>query len=222
MILSILKNIKKQLLFFLVYAVFLVFLVIVLFKFSKTDATLWANQYWSPFQDVMYKYMTYLGDFWMASIVVLVLLFWKFKYAVIAMVSFGTTALITQFLKKIIYYDVKRPLIEMWEQMHDGTLHTVVNEADQLINYSFPSGHTTSAFSIFCILALLSKKKWIGFVCMVFAVLIGYSRVYLCQHFYEDIFVGSLIGTIGSLLIFSYFENKTFGKWGERSLLKLK
>ena len=155
MILSIIKNIKKQLLFFLVYAVFLVFLVVILFKYSKIDATLWANQYWSPFQDYMYKYMTYLGDFWMASLVVLVLLFWKFKYAVIAIVSFGTTALITQFLKKIIYYDVKRPLIEMWEQMHDGTLHTVVDEADQLINYSFPSGHTTSAFSIFCILALL-------------------------------------------------------------------
>ena len=80
-------------------------------------------------------------------------------------VSFGTTALITQFLKKIIYHDVKRPLIEMWEQMHDGTLHTVVDEADQLINYSFPSGHTTSAFQYILYLALLSKNKWIR-ICM--------------------------------------------------------
>lgn len=222
MILSILKNLKKQPFFFLIYAAFLLFLVVILFKLSKTDATLWANQYWSPFQDVLYKYMTYLGDFWMASIVVIVLLFWKFKYAIIAIVSFGTTALIAQFLKKIIYYDVERPLIEMWRQMHDGTLHTVVDEADQLIHYSFPSGHTTSAFSIFCILALLSKKKWIGFVSIVFAILIGYSRVYLCQHFYEDVFVGSLIGGIGSLLIYSFFENKKFGNWGEKSLLKLK
>ena len=43
----------------------------------------------------------------------------------------------------------------MWEQMHDGTLTYSLDEAEQLIDYSFPSGHTTSAFSIFC---------YIGFV----------------------------------------------------------
>ena len=222
MIQSILKNIKKQSYFFLIYAAFLLFLVFILFKFSKTDATLWANQFSSPFQDVLYKYMTYLGDFGMATIVVLALLFWKFKYAVVAIISFGATAGVAQFLKKVIYHDVKRPLIEMWKEMHDGTLHTVVDEADQLINFSFPSGHTTSAFSIFCFIALLSYNKWVGFTCIVFAILIGYSRVYLCQHFYEDVFLGALIGGIGSLLIYSFFENKTFGNWGEKSLLKLK
>ena len=79
-----------------------------------------------------------------------------------------------------------------------------------------------SIFSIFCIIALLTKNKLVGFISIVLAILIGYSRVYLCQHFYEDVFVGALIGGIGSLLIYSYFENKTFGNWGEKSLLKLK
>jgi len=199
------------------------FLVVILFTYSKTDGTLWANQYWSPFQDVLYKYMTYLGDFGMATLVLLALLFWKFKYAVIAVVSFGATAGVTQFLKKIIFYDIKRPMYheDLWKIYKHGEIH-LVEGVKQMSDYSFPSGHTTSAFSIFCLIALLSKNKWIGFVCSVFAVLIGYSRVYLCQHFYEDIFVGSLIGAIGSLLIYSYFENKTFGNWGEKSLLKLK
>ncbi len=165
--------------------------------------------------------MTYLGDFWMAAIIVLTLLFWKFKYAVIAILSFVATALTAQFLKKIIYNDVKRPLIEMWTEMKDGTLH-LVDGVEQLIGNSFPSGHTTSAFSIFCLLALLSSNKWVGFGCIVFSILIGYSRVYLCQHFFEDVFVGALIGAVGSLLIYSFFENKTFGNWGEKSLLKLK
>lgn len=221
MIDSVLKNTKKQPYFFLLYFAFLSFSIFILFKFSKTDATLWANQYWSPFQDVLYKYMTYLGDFWMAAIIVLTLLFWKFKYAVIAILSFVATALTAQFLKKIIYNDVKRPLIEMWTEMKDGTLH-LVDGVEQLIGNSFPSGHTTSAFSIFCLLALLSSNKWVGFGCIVFSILIGYSRVYLCQHFFEDVFVGALIGAVGSLLIYSFFENKTFGNWGEKSLLKLK
>jgi len=220
---SILKNLKKQSFFFLIYAAFLLILVVILSIFSKTDATLWANQFWSPFQDVLYKYMTYLGDFGMATLVVLALLFWKFKYAVIAILSFAASAGITQFLKKIIFADVKRPTHhkDLWGLYRSKELH-VVEGVQQMSDYSFPSGHTTSAFSIFCLIALLSKNKWIGFVCIVFAILIAYSRVYLCQHFYEDIFVGAIIGGMGSLLIYSFLENKTFGSWGEKSLLKLK
>ena len=167
--------------------------------------------------------MTYLGDFGMATIIVLALLFWKFKYAVVAIVSFGATAGITQFLKKIIFYDVKRPLYneELWGIYKSGEIH-LVEGVQQMSDYSFPSGHTTSAFSIFCFIALLSSNKWVGFASIVLAVLIGYSRVYLCQHFYEDVFVGALIGGIGSLLIYSFFEKKKFGNWGEKSLLKLK
>ena len=167
--------------------------------------------------------MTYLGDFGMATLVVLALLFWKFKYAVIAILSFAASAGITQFLKKIIFADVKRPTHhkDLWGLYRSKELH-VVEGVQQMSDYSFPSGHTTSAFSIFCLIALLSKNKWIGFVCIVFAILIAYSRVYLCQHFYEDIFVGAIIGGMGSLLIYSFLENKTFGSWGEKSLLKLK
>ena len=221
MIDSVLKNIKKQPYFFLLYLAFLSFFIFILFKFSKTDATLWANQYWSPFQDILYKYMTYFGDFGMAVIVILALLFWKFKYAVIAIISFGATAGVTQFLKKIIYPGLHRPSIRMWDEMQAGLLH-LVDGVEQLLGNTFPSGHTTSAFSIFCLLALLSKKKWVGVICVVFAFLIGYSRIYLCQHFYEDVFVGALIGGCGSLLIYSFLETRNFGDWGEKSLLNLK
>ena len=223
MIRSILKNLKKQSFFFFIYAAFLLVLIVLLSIFSKTEGTLWANQFWSPFQDIFYKYITYLGDFGMATLVVLALLFWKFKYAVIAILSFAVSAGITQFFKKIIFTDIKRPTHheDLWGLYRSGELH-VVEGVQQMSDYSFPSGHTTSAFSIFCLIALLSKKKWVGFVCIVLAILIAYSRVYLCQHFYEDIFVGSLIGGAGSLLIYSYFENKTFWNWTEKSLLNLK
>ena len=223
MIQSIVKNINKQRYFFLVYAAFLLFLVFILSIFSKTEATLWTNQFWTLDQDVFYKYMTYLGDFGMAAIVVIVLLFWKFKYAIISILSFAATAGITQFFKKIIFADAKRPTHhkDLWGFYRSGELH-VVEGVQQLSDFSFPSGHTTSAFSMFCLIALLSKNKWIGFLCAVLAILIAYSRVYLCQHFFEDIFAGALIGAIGSLFIYSFLDDKTFGNWGEKSLLKLK
>ena len=39
------------------------FLVVILFTYSKTDGTLWANQYWSPFQDVYVQVHDLLGGF---------------------------------------------------------------------------------------------------------------------------------------------------------------
>ena len=99
--------------------------------------------------------MTYLGDFGMATLVVLALLFWKFKYAVIAILSFAASAGITQFLKKIIFTDIKRPTHheDLWGLYRSGELH-VVEGVQQMSDYSFPSGHTTSAFSIFCLIAV--------------------------------------------------------------------
>ena len=78
--------------------------------------------------------MTYFGDFGMAVIVILVLLFWKFKYAVIAIISFGATAGITQFLKKIIYSNLLRPSLEMWDEMQGGLLH-LVDGVEQLLAF---------------------------------------------------------------------------------------
>lgn len=67
---------------------------------------------------------------------------------------------------------------------------------------SFPSGHSTSAFCLFFCLCIISPKVWqkIFFFCL--AILIGFSRVYLSQHFFEDIYVGSIIGVGFSFTIF--------------------
>ena len=61
--------------------------------------------------------------------------------------------------------------------------------------FSFPSGHTVSAFALFAFFAFLSKNKY-GFIWLIFAVLTAFSRIYLCQHFLIDTFAGSVIGTV--------------------------
>ncbi len=68
----------------------------------------------------------------------------------------------------------------------------------------FPSGHTTSAFALFTLLAIYSHNKWLGAVYMFLAVTVGYSRIYLGQHFFHDVVVGSLIGTATAVLCYLY------------------
>ena len=60
---------------------------------------------------------------------------------------------------------------------------------------SFPSGHTTTAFSTAASLTLATKKWYIAVPAFVWATGVGYSRIYLGQHYPSDVMMGALVGT---------------------------
>lgn len=71
-------------------------------------------------------------------------------------------------------------------------------------DYSFPSGHTATAFSIFLSLALTQRtdgKKWIWWFLPV-PFLVGASRIYLCVHYPSDVVCGVLVGILVGLAAF--------------------
>ncbi|MEO7531158.1 MAG: phosphatase PAP2 family protein [Sediminibacterium sp.] len=75
-------------------------------------------------------------------------------------------------------------------------------------SYSFPSGHTSSAFSIATSLSLTCKKWYITVPAFAWATGVGYSRMYLGQHYPSDVFVGALVGAGGAYA--SHWLNKKF------------
>jgi membrane-associated phospholipid phosphatase len=83
---------------------------------------------------------------------------------------------------------------------------------------SFPSGHTMTAFALYGLLAfLLTEKKWIGFFLSLLAIGAAISRVYLVQHFLQDIYLGSLMGF--SLAVLWYSIQKGWSKeWLDHNL----
>ena len=80
--------------------------------------------------------------------------------------------------------------------------------APLLQNYSFPSGHTTFIFAGMCYLSLLVKSHFYQIVFFVLALLCGLSRIYLFQHFYVDVYVGSILGICITLLLYFILHEK--------------
>lgn len=61
-------------------------------------------------------------------------------------------------------------------------------------DYSFPSGHASSAFMSATILYLGGSGLWI--LAVTLAILVGFSRMYHYVHYPSDVLVGTIVGTV--------------------------
>ncbi len=138
------------------------------------------------------------GPLWAAVAVTLLLFGRSQERLAVATAAVVAVLAITSFssLKKLIR---RRRPFEFWPD-----LSCLVQPPDR---YSFPSGHTMTAFSLYGTFAiLLPGSGW--FFCPV-AVLIGLSRVFLGAHYPSDVIAGGLLGAglghivaLGSLWLF--------------------
>lgn len=189
--------------FLLPYFCFLAFGLVLIIANTKASTHLEFNSFHSNFFDTFFRYATNLGNGYMVVLVGLILLTVSFRSTLIVGVSNIISGGITQLLKHTVFSDVVRPK-KFFEGIHD--IYLVPGVDNHLYN-SFPSGHSTCAFSLYFALALLVKDKFLKFVFFLVALLAGYSRIYLSQHFFEDVYVGSLIGVSVSWILFYYLNN---------------
>lgn len=65
-------------------------------------------------------------------------------------------------------------------------------------SHSMPSNHATNMFAIAILLSFYFRRFWPVFY--LIALFVGYSRIYLGDHFPLDVFVGAVAGTLIGLL----------------------
>ena len=77
----------------------------------------------------------------------------------------------------------------------------IVEGVDLHSTLSMPSGHTSAVFAFCFSLALFCPKWWQKMLCLLIAILVGYSRIYLSQHFLADVLAGSIVGIVAVLIL---------------------
>lgn len=193
--------ISKTRYFLLPWAVFLIVAGVVLSIFSVTEIHLAINSHNNTFLDWLMPWVTLGADGWTIVVLCVLMFAWHRRAAVFISVSALFTSSVTWLLKSTIYYGTPRPKY-YFTNVDKVDLHYVPG----VINWeydSFPSGHTTVAFAFFFAIALCIRQKKMAALLFVAAISVAYSRVYLSQHFLLDVYFGSVIGTLGTLIVFA-------------------
>jgi len=196
------RHFRNAVVFTLVLAVIVSVFVLI---YGKAGSFLVINKYNNPEFDYVFRAWTYLGDgiIWV-PLFAYVLLFRR-DYFVAVLTALIISTVLTHFLKRIVYPNEFRPIVVLGDKVR------VIQGYYMNREHSFPSGHTTTAFTLALLLASIVRKNfWVYFFPLV-AFFVGYSRVYLAQHFVTDVLAGIFVGTVSaylSLLIHHQFKKK--------------
>ena len=198
--------------FFAAYVMFLMLAGFTLMKIETGDLILWCSDNRSVFGNVFFKYGTRMGEEMVYILLAILGLFIRFRYTLWILLT-GVLVSALSYLSKT-YFQHPRPSLYFKKLKIFDQLNLIEGVELHSGGTSFPSGHTMSAFALYGLLALLLPyKKGVGVFLFLMAFMVGFSRIYLVQHFLKDIYLGSLMG-IGIAILFYWLDQNVFRKEG--------
>ncbi len=197
---------KQHRFFFFGYFLLMIIAIFILTYYSKADGFIVMNPYHSEFFNQIFIWTTILGDGIFVIALAIILFFLRRRFlSLMILSSYLLSGIIAQVLKYFIIEARPALYLEKTNYPHfidEVTLHNF---------HSFPSGHTASAFALAAVLSFAVKDEKYSILFLLIATLVGYSRIYLGQHFMDDVLAGSVIGVLSSIICWIYFE-KAFNK----------
>lgn len=187
--------------FLLPWLLFLIVAGLLLALFPVSQIHLTVNGFNNGFLDTIMPWVTLGADGWTIVVACLLMFAWNRRAAIFISLACLLPSAITWFLKSVVFYGTPRPKWYFTNvEVHE--LHYVPGVENWLYD-SFPSGHTTVAFAFFFAIALCIRNTKFALLLFFAALAVGYSRIYLSQHFLFDVYWGSIIGTITTLVVFA-------------------
>jgi undecaprenyl-diphosphatase len=84
-----------------------------------------------------------------------------------------------------------------------GVVHLVKGECGGV--YGFVSSHATNSFDVALLSLMFIRKRWYTISIIIWASVIGYSRIYLGVHYPGDVICGSILGALIGWSVYSLY-----------------
>lgn len=182
--------------FFIIFLLWVIFGALLQLFYSPTTLMFWINRHHNSLLDVFFKYVTHFGEDYTWLLLLFYFIFVNYfqgieksKEIKMLVISWLTKVFISVSLKNV--FNLPRP-IEVYQ--NTGQEIHLVNGVEIAHWFSFPSGHTMTAFAFACFVLIYLKQNRFAIVALFVAILVGYSRMYLFQHFPRDVFAGGILG----------------------------
>ena len=182
------------------------------FYFGRDEAFLMMNGDGGTLADYFFAFLTYFGDAFL-WIPMLAYMIWKKKKLFLPL-GVGSLLIVTLIVQGCKHYVVKHEPRPTKAIANGAYIHKVPGVEVHSVS-SFPSGHTATAVVLFLMICLMTQKRWWIPVGFATAMLVGYSRIYLAQHFPLDVGAGILAGVIAISL------SIPMQQWADRRRLKV-
>jgi len=166
---------------------------------------LFLNSHNSPFWDtVMYAIS---GRVIWAPLYLAILLYLGFKYKrkfliIIPFIIIAVT--LADQVSVQLFKNIFMRLRPCHEPSLAGMVHLVKGECGGL--YGFVSSHASNSFNVAFLSLMFIKKRWYTISIIIWASVIGYSRIYLGVHYPGDVVCGSMVGAFIGWGLYKLYE----------------
>lgn len=206
---------RNNTVFLLGWAIVLSGMIAALGAIPKPELHLLLNACHSKWLDIVLQLYTRFVEWPVYVLMLLPLLCRRWGKTAMFAAAELSSALVIQLIKQL--WNMPRPktfFAELGGSWADAFNGIVVDGVQMHSWHSFPSGHTATFFVFFGLCAFMwageekPLKGLIGALCLILALIGGYSRIYLSQHFLLDVCTGMAEGTLMAAIWYNVFVKK--------------
>ena len=166
---------------------------------------LFLNSLHSPFWDTVMHAIS--GRVIWAPLYLAILLYLGFRYKRKFLIIIPFIILAVTLADQIsvqLFKNVFQRLRPCHEPSLAGIVHLVNGECGGL--YGFVSSHASNSFNVALLSIMFIKRRWYTISIILWASVIGYSRIYLGVHYPGDVVCGAVVGAFVGWGVFKLYE----------------
>ena len=127
---------------------------------------------------------------------------YKRKFIIIVLFIIVAVTLTDQFA--LLIKNIVERLRPCHEPSLTGLVHLINGKCGGL--YGFVSSHAANAFNVALLSLLFIRERWYSIFIVIWAAIVGYSRIYLGVHYPGDVLCGSILGALTGWGIYSLYN----------------